>query len=243
MSGKNAIAIQLYLTEDNKWDMEYIDNFFYMTITLVRSIREVGNDCDIIVITNIDRWDHELQVEGIIKEKREIFDFPTYHQDSGFKKSTILLYDMQKIQYWSLTDYDKVIGLDNDILAIKKFDQWNAPELGVLFLKMNGSINSGMLYLEPSKETFDSMFDIVQNSTFSIETGWNDCGPIGAIDDWKFYGANVTQGFIPYFFRSKMSGSPYLQGYFKHYSGTSKYKDPNYIREIERNGFKFKIPV
>ena len=238
---KTAAAIQL-LYGGSEYKRYFFDNLCYMTITLTRSIREIGYAGDIVIITNTDRFDHMFLSEGLIIEKRDIFDYPALHEFRCCAPE-LSLFDMQKIQYWSLTNYKKVIGLDNDMIAVKEFDFWAHSELGACFV--NGpktDINSGILLLEPSDETFNKMYHLATTATFSTETGWNNCGRIGNIKKWDFQAANAVQGFLPFYFREKIHNNCSLHDYFTHYAGEAKYKNPIYKRELARHGFKLTIP-
>lgn len=238
---QTAAAIQLWYGGDD-YKKAFFDNLYFMTIALTRSIRDIGYSGDIVIITNTDKFDYEFSKEGLIIEKREIFDYPARLQYKCCAPG-LSLFDMQKIQYWSLTNYRKVIGLDNDMIAIKEFDFWAQPELGACFI--NGphtDINSGILFLDPSEKTFNNMYHLATTSTFSPETGWNNCGPICDIKRWDFQAANAAQGFMPYYFREKIHNNCQFQDYFAHFAGPAKYKNPMYQRELARHGFKLTIP-
>lgn len=238
---KTAAAIQLWYGGDD-YRKALFDNLFGMTITLTRSIREIGYTGDIIIITNTDKFDNEFKSEGLKIEKRKIFDYPARLQYQCCA-AELSLFDMQKIQYWSLTDYKKVIGLDNDMIAVKEFDFWAYAELGACFVNgPHSDINSGILLLDPLQKTFDNMYEIATTATFSPETGWNNCGQIGKITNWAFQAANAAQGFLPYYFRGRIHNNCLLHDYFAHFAGPAKYKNPIYKRELARHGFRLIIP-
>ena len=58
-----------------------------------------------------------------------MFDYPALYQYKcnawGLSK-----FDMQKIYYWSLSQYERIMCLDNDILSRNdKFTQWDLEEV------------------------------------------------------------------------------------------------------------------
>lgn len=235
---ETAIAIQLLLG-GTKYKQHYFKNLVYMTIIAARTVQEIGYTGDIVVLTNTSEYDDLYKKEGLIIEHREIFDYPALH-DYKCNAHGLSIFDMQKIQYWSLYRYKKVLGIDNDFVAIEKFDKWGEPEVGVCFINDN-HINSGMLLVEPSESTFQDMRETLRTARFSPEMGWNNCEQIGIVKNWNFQAANAAQGFIPYYFYNRMTFiNPHK--YFIHYAGPHKYINQEYQALVKKHGFELEVP-
>jgi hypothetical protein len=223
------------------------ENYLYMTIVFIRSLREIGYKEDIVVITNIKDYDGELIQEGVFVEHREFFDYPALY-DYACGARHLSRYDILKVHYWSLPQYNKLLCLDSDILAggwkekdrTRKFEDWHLPEVQIPSGGVNSPTNSGLMLIQPSAKTHSEMRQILETATFSPETGWNECGPLWTITDWGFQAANAVQGFIPYYFNGVHLHN--FRPYFRHYAGRMKYTEEAYTRELKRHGFELKIP-
>lgn len=244
---RNAIAIQLFADlsgEYPRYKARQLENFYRMTIVLSRSLRDVGYKEDIVVVTNHEPFVGPLHEEGLIVEMRDLFDYPALYQ---FKCGAwgISRFDMNKMHYWSLVQYNRVIGIDNDMLARPRiFDSWASEDVLVCG-GGNSPVNSGIILIQPSIETYNDIRKTLATATFSPQTGWNNCGTYETeritIKSWEFQAANAAQGFIPYYFKDKIRMFNW-QAHFQHYSGISKYRDPNYVAECRRHGLELWVP-
>jgi hypothetical protein len=227
----NAIATLLIAGPSSKQN----DNYFNMTIGLARSIREIGYDEDIVVITNHQPYEEPLVKEGLLVERREVFDYPALH-DYKCRAWELSIFDIQKVYYWSLWQYHRVICLDCDVLAKGiKFTDWHMT--GVLVQKNRApvGINSGIMLITPSAETYNMMRQLLKNAKFSPESGWNECGLIEGIHKWDFQNVNAAQGFIPFFFDWKHTLYPCWGKYFHHFAGKAKFQE-EYLTQLRRYG-------
>jgi len=224
-------------------------NYLYMAITLARSLREVGYEEDIVAITNHEPYKETLLEEGIKVEFREVFNYPALHH---FKCQAWPLsrFDMAKVHYWSLWQYNRVVCLDCDILAgtddnpDAKFTDWDRQDTMINWGGVQSTINSSMMCITPSHETYTSIRQLLRTATFSPESGWNGCGPLKqkgwATDSWRFQAANAAQGFIPFYFDGSLTTYPWRL-YFRHFAGRKKYED-YYVSELKKHGFTMNKP-
>eukprot|EP01041_Mallomonas_annulata_P013546 gene13546-28732_t len=69
-----------------------------------------------------------------------------------------------KLAVWNLTQYDRVIFMDSDMIAISPIDDVlqfsTAPFLAAPEILPPDNINSGFMVLEPSKKTFQKLIDL-----------------------------------------------------------------------------------
>lgn len=236
---KNAFAFMI-MQGDGCADHPMTDISYYIEMVLVaaRKMREVGYTEDIVVITNNKRLENLCAAESITYEYRDIFDYKALHE---YKCNAwhLSLFDMQKIHYWSLTDYDRILALDADILPTNdKFVDWDIDGIGVICGNHNG-INSSMMLLKPCRRIYQQMMQMARSSNFNNKHGWNNIGPMigpcGTIISWDFQASNAAQGFIPYYFRDKLVFmGDRVYGRFVHYGGNSKHQDKYYMAEYKR---------
>lgn len=240
----NAIATLLMVNPDqpyrlspHRYGPRCHDNYLTMTIALARNLREAGYEEDIVVITNHESYEEILAKEGVLIEHRSPFDYPALHH---FKCPAwgLSLFDMAKIHYWDLWQYNRVLCLDCDILTRSKFTEWDNPNL----LVQSGAaatINSGIMCITPSKEAHHDMRQFLRTASFSPESGWNECGLIKGMTSWRFQAANAAQGFIPFYFDNWVM---YPWGrFFKHFAGSEKWQEP-YLSKLKRYGLELVLP-
>lgn len=237
---EDAIAILMYVVHPYTEN----DDILGMALTSIRSMRDVGYNQDIVVITNefdferdgltCEEYRNALLAEGVIIEYREPFDWPANDNHP------VAFFDMQKLQYWSLDRYRKVLAVDCDTIAIRQFTSWDHQNLLVvpqLFDAennrwVNGDINSGIMLISPSRDIYEDMMQIVQTATFDRKNGWNNCRDTRRIHHWDFYCANAVQGFVPYYFHGQMQLQDF-RPYFRHFPGAQK-EEEEYRAIIKR---------
>ncbi|KAL8153993.1 hypothetical protein V2J09_011753 [Rumex salicifolius] len=90
-------------------------------------------------------------------------------------------YNYSKFRLWQLTDYDKIIFIDSDIIALRNLDLlFQFPQITAV--GNDGSIfNSGIMVLEPSNCTFRILMDR-RRKIFSYNGG--DQGFLNEIFSW-----------------------------------------------------------
>lgn len=239
---KNAIAMIVMHNDFNfaKW-MRNSYTYLNMSIVCCRNLRKFGYDNDIVVITNKKEYKDVLYKEGIKFELRDLFDYQALHQYEC-KAWSLSLFDMQKIHYWSLINYDKILALDVDILATSdKFVSWDIEGVGALG-NYDLGVNSGMMLLSPCRNRYKDMLTTAKMATFDPINGWNNCGPIKTeccdIKDWGFQASNAMQGFVPYYFKEELFNLyKYVKNSFIHFDGKKKYTDSRYLDECKIHGF------
>jgi len=181
------------------------------TIACAASIRDFGYLDDIVILTldkssvcrlcrSCENYDVKIKVvdQVFIHNKNWVNRKRKNHYQS--------LLDPNKHYYWSLTDYDSVIGLDSDcwvfgdvseVFDYNGFNVWHGD--------VTGPVCSAMMSVKPNQNTFKEMRYLLLNSTFSFKTGWNKCGSINGLEGyenitWKFQSSDSFQGFLVYYF-------------------------------------------
>jgi hypothetical protein len=239
---KNAIAM-LVMADDRRHTqrMDMSDEYLKMAIVCARQLRDVGYSEDIILITNKQEYLDILSAEGIRSCLRSMIDYQALYQYQGHA-SGLSIFDMQKIHYWSLCGYHKILAIDVDMLPTNHmFNHWHMHGVGAIYNRSFG-INSSIMLLQPDQQEYISMLKTIQSTNFNHVSGWNECGAIHTgciVLNWDFQAANAAQGFIPFYFKDKMYNIyGYTKHCFVHYTGREKYLNTTYINELAGHGFK-----
>lgn len=181
------------------------------TIACVASIRDFGYTDDIIILTCDESSVFRL-CNSCVKYnvKVKLVDQIFIHNKKWVERKRLNHYqsllDPNKHYYWSLTDYDSVIGLDSDCWVLNDVsDLFDYNGFNVWHGDTTGPVCSAMMCVKPNEDTFNEMRYLLLNSTFSFKTGWNKCGLINGLEGyenitWKFQSSDSFQGFLVYYF-------------------------------------------
>ena len=175
----------------------------------VASIRKSGYDEDVVVMTIDDAAVPKLkrackEYDVIVKKCDPLVFYA--HENWQRNRTMACLLDGNKLWYWTLTEYDSVIGIDCDCLLKKHFTgHWNRDEFITFSGGRTGPVCSAAMTVNPSMETFNEMRELIRTATFHPITGWNNWGPIKGIEGWdeshwRFQSADSLQGFTVYYF-------------------------------------------
>jgi len=92
-------------------------------------------------------------------------DIPTFHPC------------LSKLHIFNLTQFDKVIYIDGDMLLLQNIDElFDAPDLSAVpdlgWVKNCKQFNAGLMVVKPDKARFQQLLDIIQ--TYSGQQSWLD---------------------------------------------------------------------
>ena len=191
-------------------------NIFHLqqAVACAASIREVGYDDDIVIMT--------IEDQAVPKLERACRDYNVQirkceplvfyaHEHWQRNRSAACLLDGNKLQYWTLTEYHSVVGIDCDCIVHTRSEMlWNRSQF-IAFSgppRPDGNIGpvcSAAMTVNPNMDMFHEMRELIAISTFHPETGWNNCGPIKGVEGWnlphwRFQSADSLQGFLVYYF-------------------------------------------
>nr|GMD96317.1 UDP-glucuronate:xylan alpha-glucuronosyltransferase 2-like isoform X2 [Ipomoea batatas] len=126
-------------------------NYVCGAITLAQSLLRTGTKRDLILL--LDSTIPETKREALAKAGWKLRFIKRIRNPRAEKKS-YNEYNYSKLRLWQLTDYDKVIFVDSDVIVLRNIDfLFNFPEISAA--GNDGSIfNSGVMVLEPSNCTF-----------------------------------------------------------------------------------------
>uniref|UniRef100_A0A7S0CN35 Hexosyltransferase n=1 Tax=Amorphochlora amoebiformis TaxID=1561963 RepID=A0A7S0CN35_9EUKA len=107
------------------------------------------------------------------------------------------MWELLKLHVWTLTEYDRVIQLDTDILFHRNFDELFEYDSTLVWTHggLGGSerMNGGFLVVRPNPSHYDAMVEIIKSGDFRGGQGWRGkcC--------WV-YGGRTIQGILPYYY-------------------------------------------
>lgn len=125
-------------------------------IALAQSLLATGTTRDLIIL--LDKSITMAKRQALAAAGWKIRDIERIRNPRAQKKS-YNEYNYSKLRLWQLTDYDKVIFIDADIVVLRNLDVlFYFPQIsatgndGVIF-------NSGVMVIEPSNCTFNMLMD------------------------------------------------------------------------------------
>ncbi|XP_010540829.1 PREDICTED: putative glucuronosyltransferase PGSIP8 [Tarenaya hassleriana] len=149
---RNAYATMMYMGTPRDYE------FYVATRVLIRSLRALHVDADVVVIASLDvplRWVRSMEEEDGAKVVRvENVENPYKGQrnfNGRFKQT------LNKLYAWALSDYDRVVMLDADNLFLQNTDElFQCGQFCAVFI--NPCIfHTGLFVLQPSMDVFRDM--------------------------------------------------------------------------------------
>ncbi|KAL0331479.1 UNVERIFIED_CONTAM: putative glucuronosyltransferase PGSIP8 [Sesamum angustifolium] len=149
---RNAYATMMYMGTPRDYE------FYIATRVMLRSLRHLHVDADLVVIASMDvplHWIQALEQEDGAKVMQvENVDNP-YRIQPGFDWRFKLT--LNKLYAWKLVDYERVVMLDADNLFLQKTDElFQCGKFCAVFI--NPCIfHTGLFVLQPSLQVFNDM--------------------------------------------------------------------------------------
>lgn len=196
---------------------------FYVcgAIALAQSIRMSGSTKDLIIL--VDKKVGEEKREGLraagwqVREIRRIRN-PRAEKDSYNE------WNYSKFRLWQLTDYDKIIFIDSDLLILRNLDfLFDLPEISATG-NSRFIFNSGMMVIEPSNCTFSFL---LRHRRDIVSYNGGDQGYLNEVFTWwhripkrmnylKHFWSNDTEEFE---MKTSLFGADPPELYVLHYLG------------------------
>ena len=195
---------------DKKQHQLYLD----AARVLIRSLKKVGTDADIVVLMMYKdpEAEHLLSSDGALvkhidplEQTRKDEDFEPWFADIA----------LAKLRAFELTEYERVQVLDTDVTVQQNMDvlflSYEESKLVSEGLGGDSPLRAGWIMLRPSSEDFQELQDIVTRGKFDTHTGWDNLSlPVAypgwsrkketAQNEWGFYGAQLEQGLLYFYF-------------------------------------------
>ncbi|KZV54481.1 UDP-glucuronate:xylan alpha-glucuronosyltransferase 1 [Dorcoceras hygrometricum] len=147
-------------------------------IAAAQSIRMVGSTRDLVILVDETISDYHrsgLELAGWKVRTIQRIRNPKAEKDAYNE------WNYSKFRLWQLTDYDKIIFIDADLILLRNIDfLFEMPEISAT--GNNGTLfNSGVMVIEPSNSTFQLLMDHI-NEIESYNGG--DQGYLNEIFTW-----------------------------------------------------------
>ncbi|WOL04484.1 hypothetical protein Cni_G13205 [Canna indica] len=169
-------------------------------IAVAKSIRSAGSARDLVILvdeTITDHYRNGLEAAGWkVRTIQRI-------RNRKAKPNTYNEWNYSKFRLWQLTDYDKIIFIDADVLILRNIDfLFTMPEISATS-NSRTLFNSGAMVIEPSNCTFQLLMDHIDDIT-SYNGG--DQGYLNEIFTW-WHRIPKRTNFLKYFLAGKTEES------------------------------------
>ena len=160
------------------------DSYIYGVILLSESLKEVKSQypLEVLVTPNVTKPIlnvlDQLQLSYKIIEPIKRDDFIDYNKKLSARFTKIWELCLSKLKIWTLTQFDKIIYLDNDTLILKNLDHlFDCPHMtsaldGEYFniWPDEPHFNAGILIIQPNLEEYNKLYEYAM--TYQINS-WN----------------------------------------------------------------------
>ncbi|KAL9264772.1 UDP-glucuronate:xylan alpha-glucuronosyltransferase 1-like protein, partial [Drosera capensis] len=168
------------------------DDYVCGALAAAQSIRMAGSTRDLVIL--VDKTISSYHRSGLKAAGWKIRIIERIRNPKA-EKDTYNEWNYSKFRLWQLTDYDKIIFIDADLLILRNIDFLFAmPEISAT--GNNGTLfNSGVMVIEPSLCTFQLLMDHI-NEIESYNGG--DQGYLNEIFTW-WHRIPVRMNFLKHF--------------------------------------------
>jgi len=193
--------------------------FIAHCLVLAESIREVGDDRDIVLLLFDAAEDsdtflgiHSRAVDDLRIDVRRVKNPVCFENIAPNYKPFARRYyfDYVKLLAFNLTEYDRVLFMDGDMVVNRNLDEvflstpppraggntWIAASDGPY-----SPLNSGLVLIAPSSKDYDSLLKMVYEGNYAEPGGWEGVGGV-------HHGSSHTQGILPYYFQGRICKLP-----------------------------------
>ena len=137
------------------------DDFYVCgAIAVAQSIRLTGSTRDLVIL--VDGNIHHEHRKGLERAGWKVIEIERIRNPKA-EKGSYNEWNYSKFRLWQLTDYDKVIFIDADLLVLRNIDfLFDLSKISAT--KNNGMLlNSGLMIIEPSECTFGMLMDLIHD--------------------------------------------------------------------------------
>ena len=190
--------------------MEYVR----LLLVLSEKIRSFDEENDIVVLVYGDIHDGQKKVienQGIkLISVQTVGKMVSNPEPWRVSDETSACY-RSKLRTLELTQYERVMFLDTDLLLKDDIRQWFHKDTDgiVAFDGFDAPLNAGFFVVSPSTQAFSDIQDIAFSDSFSPENGWLQTGSFsdwgfrleeGKLSSWSFWCAHSDQGLLFYYY-------------------------------------------
>mmetsp|Transcript_12506 Transcript_12506/g.18671 ORF Transcript_12506/g.18671 Transcript_12506/m.18671 type:complete len:535 (+) Transcript_12506:14-1618(+) len=196
------VALSILITKDPGPRGGFIDS----AATLVQSVKQAKSRYNIelvaIVSKDVVKCRYSLERLGFKILEKDLPVKPDEIRNPQIAKEILTdgccgIWELLKLHAWTLTEYDRVLQLDTDIMFHQNFDELFEYDTTLVWTHgaLGGTerLNGGFLVVRPNLEHYDEMVEIIKSGDFRGGSGWRGkcC--------WV-YGGRTIQGILPYYY-------------------------------------------
>ncbi|XP_076885843.1 putative UDP-glucuronate:xylan alpha-glucuronosyltransferase 4 [Bidens hawaiensis] len=136
------------------------EKYFCGAIALAQSIRKTNSTKDLVLLA--DQSISPKSIQGLIDAGWKIKFIERIHSPHA-KKDAYNEYNYSKLRIWQITEYDKVMFIDADLIVLRKLDEFfKYPQLSTVG-NDKYMFNSGLFLIEPSQCMFSALMGNIFN--------------------------------------------------------------------------------
>lgn len=225
---------------------EYLDG----VLALDQSLKNVGSKYPLVVALtgNIEPF-----IRNIFKLKKiEMIELEEYSFPIEYKKRFSAFgtkhwyYTSNKLKIFGLTQFEKLVFLDSDMLVLKNIDHLfnyphmtaaqDSPMIAKENIEKHLSLNSGLIVIEPSKEIEKELINLSLNTVGADQEilqlyykNWKDNNNLHLPATYNF--------FAKYYQEYSENGIKIEDIYVLHFIGTTKPFHKNYYKPFKNKNF------
>ncbi len=196
------VAVSILITKDPGKTGGFIDSAASLAMSVMEAKSRYHIELVAIVAKRVVECRYALERIGFKVLERELPVTPEQIRNPQIAREIVTdgccgIWELLKLHAWKLTEYDRVLQLDTDVMFHKNFDELFEIDRTLVWTHgaLGGSerINGGFLVVRPNPADFDAMVEIIKTGDFRNGRGWKGkcC--------WV-YGGRTIQGIVPMYY-------------------------------------------
>lgn len=167
------------------------DDYVIGTLCLATSLKRVASKYPLLVLCSRGVSDSTVD---LLKQKGiecRILNQSVTVENVNTGKFERWNYTFDKLQAFSLTEYEKVLFLDSDMFVVKNMDHlFEKPHMSAVYADVwdetaSEGLNSGLMVIEPAKSVYEGLVSMLYSDRFNDSKMFGDQDIIRAyFDDW-----------------------------------------------------------
>lgn len=170
------------------------DSYLMGVLLLAKSLREAQAKYPLLVVCSNGVSDKTKRIltryglEYVALDEAIMVDTTKYNVAPGYEHWNNTL---DKLYVFSLTDYDKVIFLDSDMMVVRNIDHlFDTPHMSAVVADVFNEpglrqLNSGMIVIEPNKRDFEGLVNLWTSGGIKLPNAGDQDVIRGWFKDWE----------------------------------------------------------
>jgi len=196
------VAVSILITKDPGPKSGFVDSAATLVQSVMRAKSRYHIELVAIVSKEVQKCRYALERMGYRILEKELPVTPEEIRNPQIAREIVTdgccgIWELLKLHAWKLTEYDRVLQVDSDIMFHRNFDELFEYDTTLVWTHgaLGGSerLNGGFLVVRPNPAHFDEMVEVIKSGDFRNGRGWRGkcC--------WV-YGGRTIQGIVPYYY-------------------------------------------